>query len=298
MGRKPKKAEKAPEKKFDLSPNRIKLDSWLIKTEKRMKEEDCLLRYGGNIYCDQVGKEGFLAVSCTKEGLNRGLRIFEKFIEFIWENEEDFEIYEKVNGESRPFRAAASMAVVKGIQFGVKVKEKNINRKVRVVDCFGDETDSHEIVHSNEFAVVIYTDISRYREFSDTKTIKVEEKFQDMLDHMRAMADEHIEWKERCQIQRQRLEAERQEKEKHEAEVRFRVAVARNISFEMKRFERAKQIRDYIERVKDAAIRNNGLTPALQQKLEIAKSVADWIDPSIDYIDEVLAESHSMGEFL
>ena len=74
---------------------------------------------------------------------------------------------------------------------------------------------------------------------------------------------------------------------------RKRAQRAKSILEDIRLFERAELMRKYCD---IAEQRTN--SEDYKQTLDIARSVADWIDPTKDYIDETLASRYEVSDFM
>ena len=75
--------------------------------------------------------------------------------------------------------------------------------------------------------------------------------------------------------------------------IRARAAQVKSILQDIYLYEQAKIIQDYCDMVEPLTKSENYL-----KKIQIARSFADWVNPTTDYEDELLSELYDAKDFL
>jgi uncharacterized Zn finger protein len=107
---------------------------------------------------------------------------------------------------------------------------------------------------------------------------------------METLADKNIEQNKKWEIQRKiREEEERKEKEWQQRKEK-ELSDFKNIITQSSRWQKAGELRSYIDAVEAKAIAGNQLTDKLRDWLQWLRDKADWYDPFIEKEDELLAD--------
>lgn len=132
--------------------------------------------------------------------------------------------------------------------------------------------------------------VGRYsgdREWRDGK-VKLEGMLARIVAKIELLAQTEKEWEERAEISR----LKREEEEKRKAEIKKRrdeeVEKFNRLVKLSEQYDKTRMIRQYIEAVIQKAINTNNLTPEKQEWINWANDKADWIDPLINKLDDIL----------
>ena len=110
---------------------------------------------------------------------------------------------------------------------------------------------------------------------------------------MKAVVEDHKAHEAENELwQKQREEEEKMRKEK-ERILLERAALAKSVIEDIRLFERAEMMRKYC----DIAGQRSPYEE-YKKAIAIAQSVADWMDPTTDYTDPILAGSFQVTDFI
>ena len=88
------------------------------------------------------------------------------------------------------------------------------------------------------------------------------------------------------------MEEEARIRREHEEKIKERADEAKAIISDIRLYERAKMMREYCN------IAEQYCSEDYKKRIEIARSVSDWIDPTKDYVDEILSEMYRRTDFV
>lgn len=169
--------------------------------------------------------------------------------------------------------------------YAFRLMEKS--KRVKRVDKYGGI--SHDLVPIGDLCFKIDRTYPK-KEWSDTKTIPLEDRLLDILVWLEIKAEKdrqrEIEYKTQCKI--------REEERKKEVECR-KLQDAELSKFESllhtaTRWNKSQYLRNYIQEFEQYAIKTNTLDSVKKEWIAWAKEKADWYDPFIEKEVEYLKE--------
>ena len=129
----------------------------------------------------------------------------------------------------------------------------------------------------------------------DTKCAKIEDKIEHIIEVLEEIADIRDEWERQRKLEEERRKQE-EEKRRLEEEERKRLQAlqdeefkrVQDLIFNAERLKLSKTIREYINELQ-LHMQESGLS---DDEIEWMKKKADFIDPLVNYSDELLTEEH------
>ena len=241
---------------------------------KRSEEHalTCTIERGHSpgIYRLQIEK-GYLTISVSSKMVKQAIKVFEIFLRRMFK--EGFSLI--LNCDVH-FHCPASAIVVDGEMIPIRLKEKRLP---------GD---------NSELALEIYGGTSRVatKVLRETKNQKWEDSFERIIPYLHSAAKriraDRLEW----EAWRQRMKEEERLRKKHEKMITDRASVVKSIINDVMLYERAETIRQYCD------ILEQRMCKYQEERITIARQIADWIDPTVDHVDEILSERYKVEDFL
>ena len=241
--------------------------------------------YNTPYHCKKQKEPGFLAISVSPKKVKEAVRVYEIFLcRMIQEG------YTVDLESSTSYRKPSSAIVVDGKAFSIRVKEK-----------YAYQPGSGGIWTSQTSAPTGVLTLEVYGIGSDkparvltaSNDAEWEMKANDIIPYLKdAVEQDKIRSKESKKYWKQREKEERIMKER----VRMRqerAEKAKSIIEDIRLFERAETMRKFCD---IAAQRTQ--SEEYKQAIEVARSVADWIDPTTDYTDPILAKKYDVSDFI
>lgn len=184
----------------------------------------------------------------------------------------------------------ASALVLEGDHYPIRIKELFAYQEVK--DKYGTSTEKRP---TGRLVIEIYRG-TRYR---PAKTITANndeewpEKAESVILYMKARIEEYNAHKAEYELwQKQREEEERIRIEK-ERILQERADTAMGVIEDIRLFERAETMRKYCD-----IAEHRSSSEEYKKAIAVARSVADWIDPTTDYIDPILAQRYRASDFI
>ena len=198
--------------------------------------------------------------------------------------------------ESRYYPECTTYIVIRGHKIRTFLKEihkctKNDDGTINRYKTVGSgelkfECDEYEQHHHSSFTKCIA---------QDTKHSKIEDKIEHIIEVLEKVADNRDERARQRELEEERRKQE-EEKRRLEEEERKRLQAlqdeefkrVQDLIFNAERFKLSKTIRDYIKELQ-LHMQESGLS---DDEIEWMKTKADFIDPLVNYSDELLTEEH------
>ncbi len=214
---------------------------------------------------------GFVSISVSKQNIPRALRFMDTFIKSLRARGHDYIIGTREN-----------YVLIKGEEIETGLREKTMQAPST------DKWSKYDYVPSG--ALVLKTGKWSYKkEWTDSKQL-LEQQISAIIGWMETLADKNIEQDKIWEIQRKiREEEERKEKE-WQLRKEKELSDFKNIITKSSRWQKASELRSYIEAVEAKAMASNQLTDKLRDWLHWLRDKADWYDPFIEKEDELLAD--------
>ena len=255
---------------------------------KRSEEHalTCTIDYGTSlgIYRRQIAK-GFLTLAVSSKMMKQAIKVLDVFLQRMYK-----EGFSLVLDCDTHIHCPASALVIDGELIPIRLKEK---RAVQF-DYSGNWKYSR-YVPTGVLALEIYggTSSNFTKVLEETKSQKWEDCFERIIPYLHAAAKRIKADRLETEAWRRRMEEQRRIRKEHEQEITGRATVVKSIMKDIQFFEKAETIRHYCD-----IAANSVKSEAFKAKIEVARQIADWIDPTIDYVDEILAERYSIEDFL
>lgn len=259
------------------------LDALLKKSEAHAST--CTMEnYNTSSLVREQNQAGYLTIAVSPKMVKRAVKVFEMFLKRMFK-----EGFTLILDCERFYHCPASAIVVDGEAIPIRVKEKLAY--TTTVDSYGVNRHSHS---SGELVVEIYTS---GRHPSKVLTETAESKWDELFDsvvpylkkasiRLKAARLEYEEW-------RRRIDGQERLRKEHEQKIKDRASLAKSILEDIWLYNRAEVIRRYCNMVEKKT-----LTEEYLKKVEVARAFADWLDPTVDYEDELLSERYNASDFL
>jgi hypothetical protein len=214
---------------------------------------------------------GFVNISVSKQNILRALRLMDTFIKSLRARGHDYIVSTRENYVS-----------IKGEEIQIALREKTSQAPTK------DKWSTHDYVPCGIF-VLKTGRWSNIKEWSDGKQL-LENQISAIIVWMENLADKNIEDNKEREIRRKiREEEERKEKEWQQRKEK-ELNDFKSIITQSSRWQKAGELRSYIEAVEAKAVANNQLTDKLSDWLQWLRDKADWYDPFIEKEDELLTD--------
>lgn len=219
---------------------------------------------------DYKKKSNTLDIDVSEKLLSRALLIMSNFIAHL-----------KARGYGIDVTESNTFAIVMEEKFEISIKEKSTREKVK--DLHWDYT---QLVSNGKLS--FRCGKSYYiKEWIDG-SILIEDRIELIINYLEIKAQQNkIERERREQYwaeqellkQKRREQKEREEKELRDFKSMFQLSY---------RYQQAIYLRNYIDKVEQHAIQSDTLTDDLRDWISWARKKADWYDPFIEVLDELL----------
>ncbi|MBP5636090.1 MAG: hypothetical protein J6X25_01045 [Bacteroidales bacterium] len=228
---------------------------------------------------------GFLAISASPKKVKEAVMMLGVFLTRLIQQGVSIDL-DSPGSFGRP----SSALVLEGKHFPLRIKEIFAYQEVK----HGHRT-STEKGPTGRFVIELY----RCGSFKPAKTLtaNTEEempyKADSILLYMKAEVEydkAHREENERKWREWEEAERRRQEKERMLEE---RADMAKAVIEDIRLFERAETMRKFCDIAEQRSTSED-----YKKVIAIARSVADWIDPTTDYTDTILAARYSASDFI
>lgn len=238
----------------------------------------------GSLLAEQV-RPGFFAISVSEKMVKKAVQILSVFLERMLQaglslTLDGYHCYHGpasaivLDDDHFPFRIREKLefTTTRG-SLGISRISKPSGILVLELHCGSEHKPSRTITITDDKALLAWAD--------------------DLVPYMKKVAQENNEWRIANEpIERQKEEEERLRQEKIRL-CQERAQRAKSILEDIRLFERAEMMRKYCD---IAEQRTN--SEDYKQTLDIARRVADWIDPTTDYVDDILAERYDATDFV
>ena len=260
------------------------LDSILRKSETHALT--CTIDHGTTtaIFNRQIEK-GFLTIVVSSKMAKKAIKVFELFLRRMYK--EGFSLILDCRSH---YHCPASAIIVDGEVIPVRLKEK---RQLRSV--MHGTWRYNEFVPTGVLAIEVYggTRWDATKVLMEKDGQKWSDVFENIIPYLKSVAKrkkadriEAEEWNRKMQ------EKERIRKE-HEQRIKDRASVVESIMHDVKLYEKAETIRSFCN-----IAETHGPSDEDKARIATARQIADWIDPTIDYVDELLSEKYKAEDFL
>ena len=257
----------------------------LLKQSEKHALEWSIERGAGNQYYHFQIEQGFLSMSVSSKTIKRALRILERIITQFYEA--GFALTVERNRGGTP----ASAILYEGEIVPFRIREIQVSQPNR-----RDSYPSRILVPTGKLELELYAgyfELKPSKLFADTDYTKLEDKIDDIVPYLKEAIFELKQIHLREEERRIQQEEERRLRKEHEQMIRARAAQVKSILQDIFLYEKAKVIQEYCDMVEPLTKSENYL-----KKIQIARSFADWINPTTTYVDEILSEMFEVKDFL
>lgn len=268
-------------------PRGTKLERLLDDSEKHAFEVANDKGFSNHIYFRQF-EAGYLSISATTQTIPRAIDVFGALIRrFV---EEGFSYTVDYNPS---FQYPSSAVIIENIPIPMRIKEKFAYERKEKKNNLG--YSPQRVIPSNSLSFEIFDGYRACRKFRDTERLTLEERFDEIVSYLRKEAQQRKKEMEEAEKRRLIEEQRRIERLELKKQIKERVNLAESIFEDINLFEKARMIREY-------CVRFRSIVPEMSErnrlKLEVAESIANWIDPTVDYQDELLAMEYTEESIL
>jgi len=269
---------------------REELEALLKKSQAHA--EQCALGSGRNPdvlitreIVEMQNERGFLTISASAGMIPKSVELFRRFINKMYR--EGFSVTAE-NGSF--YRRPASAVIVEGEAIPVRVKEPIHLEEIP----WGSET-------RKRWSPTGTLCLEIYGGMSDTphkvlkgKTVKeVEAQFEDIIPYLRKAAARIRKEKAKRAIWEKLREENRRLEQEHEKKMTDRMDAVEELVHDAFLLKKAQEIRGYCDLMESHISDQEYL-----EKIRIVREVADWIDPTVDYTDALLAEKMDVSDVI
>lgn len=214
---------------------------------------------------------GFVSIAVSKQNIPRAVRFMDTLIKSF-----------RARGHDYIIRSRDNYVSIKGEEIEIALREKTLQ-----TPSTGKWT-KFDYLPCGIF-VLRTGRWGHKKEWTDGKQL-LEHQISAIIVWMEALADKNIEQNKKWEINRKiREEEERKEKEWQKRKER-ELEDFKKVITQSSRWQKAGELRSYIEAVESKALAGNQLTEKLRDWLKWLRDKADWYDPFIEKEDELLQD--------
>ena len=262
--------------------NFSELNAILMKSEQHALT--CTIDYGisKGIYRRQVQK-GYLTLSVSSTMVKKAIKLYENFFKRMFK--EGFSLSLECRAH---FNCPASAVIVDGEEIPVRVKEMRELKRISV--------GYNQYVPIGLLAIELYggTTWKATKTLVETEKYKWSEVIENVIPYLRSAAARIKKDRLETEAWQQRMREEELKRKEHRKMIEDRASVVKQIMKDVWLYEKAEIIRKYCKFAEQKMV----CSDAYKEKMSVAMQIADWIDPTIDYTDEILAERYKVEDFL
>ena len=256
--------------------NRLNLGALLDKSEKHAIEHSADNRTCPKLFEHQL-EDGYLSMTVSTKNVKRAIRLLKEIILKFYDA--GFSI--TVIGNS--CKVPSSAVIVDGETIPFRIREKMDRQQVMKYGY-----PHNELVPTGIMSFELHAGFFEWKPskvFSDTTCFKLEDRIDEMVPYLIQAVKELKEIKQRYELENQQEKEKQRLDEERKRRVEAKLQIVEYVLRDIKRYEKAKLIREYCD-----AIEPKVRETKYYGMLLIARSFADWINPTVDYVDEDFAE--------
>ena len=237
-----------------------------------------------NIFRSQIEK-GYLTVSVSSKMVGKAIRVFELFLRRMLK--EGFSLTLDCRTH---YHCPASAIVVDGEIIPVRLKEK---RELRFK--YYGTSKRGEYIPTGVLAFEIYGGTS----WEATKVLVASESqkwpqvFEGVIPYLHRAASRLKANRLASEEWHRKMQEEERKRKEHEQMIEKRASVVESIMHDVGLYEKAETIRRYCNIAEQLTSSEKD-----RERMATARQIADWIDPTTDYIDEILSVRYCVEDFL
>lgn len=257
-----KEIENDPNAPLIVPDEIITPDILTIQTKEYWKERK------GHLFYDKY-KKLYFPIRVGDNHKERGLRFMDSFIKLL-----------RYRGHTIAKEYRDTCILIDGIYIDFDLREAS--KRIPATTQYG----TSEYVPTGEFIFKIGK-YSRVKEWRDGKE-KLESLLAKIVAKLEIYAEQEKIEKEHSRIWRLQYEEEQKRKEEIKKRKDEEIAKFNKLVTLSEQYNKTLLIRQYIEAEKQKAIKLNNLTPQKLEWLQWANDKADWLDPLINKLDDIL----------
>jgi len=225
----------------------------------------------------KIPKEGIFSLNVSEAVEKRAFRFIDALIKLARKRGHDL----KIITDHKYYNYNGTKLIVFDEYFDIRLREVN----KRVIE--ENESGWKESKYFPTGKLCLKVDEYPSYEWTDTKTKTLEDKLPNILAYFEIRAKREI--KERIERDIWHKEYERKKKIEEELKIKRNKELEKfkSVINHSSRWQKAMDLRNYIQTVESNAIENNKLTSELKDWLQWIKDKADWYDPLIEKEDEL-----------
>lgn len=237
----------------------------------------CAENSRGSITYENQMRKGYLSMSVSTKNVKRAIKLLQQIILKFYDAGFSLTVeYDK-------YRKPASAVIVDGEYIPFRIREKMDKQQV-----MRNGYSENRLVPSGIMSFELYAGYCGWKPskvYTDTTCIKMEDRLDDIVPYLIEVVKELKEIKQRYELERQQEEEKHRLDEERKRRVEAKLQIVGYVMKDIKRYEKAKLIREYCDAI-EPKVKNT----KYYGMLLIARSFADWINPTVDYVDEDFAE--------
>ena len=228
---------------------------------------------------------GYLAISVSPKKVNEAVKVLKIFLTRLIHQGVSIDL-----NSPGSHGCPSSALVLEGKHFPIRLKELFAYQEVK-----DKNRTSSEKRPTGKFVIEIY----KYALFRVTKTItannedELPEKADSVFHYMKAVVEDSKAHEAENELWRKQREEEERIRKEKERILLERAAMAQSVIEDIRLFERAETMRKYCDRAEQRSPSDE-----YKKAISVARSVADWIDPTTDYTDPILAGRFRVTDFI
>ncbi len=234
---------------------------------------------------EMQNERGFLTISASSGMIPKSVDLFRRFINRMYK--EGFTVTTENNSF---YRRPASAVIVEGEAIPVRAKEP-----IRLKEIpWGSETKKRW-TSTGTLCLEIYGGMSDTpNKVLKGQTVKeVEAQFEDIIPYLRKAAARIRKEKAKRAIWEKLREENRLLEQEHEKRITDRMDAVEELVHDAFLLKKVQEIRGYCDLMESRISDQEYL-----EKIRIVREVADWIDPTVDYTDALLAEKMDVSDVI
>lgn len=219
-------------------------------------------------------EEGYLSMSVSAKTVKRALMILERLIKQFYDAGFDLTV------EQSRHDVPASAFLYDGERVSFRLKEKQVRETTMKYGY-----PYSVLVPTGKLELEVYAGYFEWKPsklYADTEYTKLEDKLDDVVPYVKGAIEELKRIHEEEEIERKEEEERARIEQEHEEALEERAQQVMSILDDIRLYHRAQVIRNYCDKVEPLVSSKDYL-----KKIELARRFADWIDPTIEYDDEL-----------
>ena len=236
------------------------------------------------LYRHQI-ERGYLTMSVSSKMVKKAVKLFERFLRRMFK--EGFSLMLECRSY---YHCPASAIVVDGELIPVRLKEKR-----ELKSELHGTWRYNQYIPSGVLVFEIYGGTSRVatRVLMETQSQKWSDVFDNIIPYLHGAAKRIKEDRLKAEEWSRKWEEQERKRKEHEQMIKDRASVVESIMHDVELYEKAETIRRYCDTAEQLASSEED-----KKRMATARLIADWIDPTTDYVDEILSERYSVEDFL